>query len=308
MKPRQSKPSPRPKPPVVMDVPLALDLVYYKTIHADLATMSNDELVSHYKDYGVAEGRPGAPEAFRENFLGLISPSLDTLEIGPFCAPALRGDKVRYFDIADRDALLEMAKLHGLSPDNTPHIHYVSSTADAAVITDQFDQVFSSHCIEHQPDLVRHLADVARILRPAGRYFIIIPDKRYCFDHFLAETTIADVLGAHLERRRTHLTKSVLEHLLLKTHNEPARHWRGDHGSMAELGESDLKTIKASIEHVKKNVGQYLDTHAWHFTPMGFQRIVDRLYELGLSRLKVERIYNTPVPQFEFCALLTKLS
>jgi hypothetical protein len=39
-----------------------------------------------------------------------MSQSVDTLEVGPFCGAQLRGDKVRYFDIAGREALIEMAK------------------------------------------------------------------------------------------------------------------------------------------------------------------------------------------------------
>ena len=89
--------------------------------------------------------------------------------------------------------------------------------------------VFSSHCIEHQPDLVRHLQEVANLLEPDGAYFLLIPNKLYCFDHFIAETSVADVMLAHHLGHRVHTLASVIEHRALTTHNDPSRHWLGDH-------------------------------------------------------------------------------
>jgi hypothetical protein len=39
----------------------------------------------------------------------------------------------------------------------------------------------SSHCIEHQPDLIGHLIGVARLLSTNGLYFLTILDKRSVF-------------------------------------------------------------------------------------------------------------------------------
>jgi SAM-dependent methyltransferase len=282
-----------------------LDLDYYRSVNNDLRSLTNEELTSHFDHFGKTEGRPGSPQSFREHFLPLMSQSADTLEIGPFCGAQLRGDKVRYFDIAGREALIEKAKQLQYPITDAPIIDYVSPTGDMGIINDQFDQVFSSHCVEHQPDLVRHFSEVSRILRDDGSYFLIVPDKRFCFDHYLSESTIADVLGAHIEQRRLHYAKNVLEHLVLTTHNEPVRHWQGDHG-LPVVQQQGLDCVKSAIDHVVKNVDIYLDTHAWHFTPNTFQDISSHLYQLGLSKLRVERIYNTPVGRFEFCVILSK--
>ncbi|MGH6835536.1 MAG: methyltransferase domain-containing protein [Methylocella sp.] len=285
--------------------PPVLDLDYYRSANCDLRSLTDDELIRHFDHFGKAEGRPGSAQSFREHFLPLLSQTVDQLEIGPFCGPQLRGDKVRYFDIAGREALIEKAKQLQYPIMETPVIDYVSPTGDMGVIDDQFDQVFSSHCVEHQPDLVRHFSEVSRILRDHGSYFLIVPDKRFCFDHYLSETTIADVLGAHIEQRRLHYAKSVLEHLVLTTHNDPARHWQGDHGlPVSQL--QGLDCVKCAIDYIVNNAGVYLNTHAWHFTPKVFEDISVQLYQLGLSKLRVERIYNTPVGRFEFCAILSK--
>ncbi len=211
---------------------------------------------------------------------------------------------MRYFDVAGREELIEKAKYLQYPITETPVIDYVSPTGDISIVDAQFDQVFSSHCVEHQPDLVRHLSGVSRILRDCGSYFLIVPDKRFCFDHFLAESTIADVLGASVEQRRVHYAKSVFEHSLLTTHNEPIRHWRGDHG--VHLQGQSIDCVRDTVDHIVKNADVYLDTHACHFTPKVFEDILTQLDQLKLSQLKVDRVYNTPFGRFEFCAILSK--
>ncbi len=282
-----------------------LDLDYYRSVNSDLRSLNDEELISHFDRWGKTEGRAGSPQSFREHFLSIISQTLDTLEIGPFCSPVLQGDKVRYFDIASREALIEKAIQLQYPFTEAPTIDYVSPNGDMDIIDERFDQVFSSHCVEHQPDLVRHFSQVSRILRDGGSYFLLVPDKRFCFDHYLAESTIADVLGAHIEQRRLHYAKSVLGQLLLTTHNEPVRHWQGDHG-LPKFQQQGIECIKGTINHIVRNVDSYIDTHAWHCTPQIFEDIVTKIYQLGLSMLKADKVYNTPFGRFEFCAILSK--
>jgi SAM-dependent methyltransferase len=112
---------------------------------------------------------------------------------------------------------VERAASAALDGSLTPNIDFVSPNGDLGIIDQKFDIAFSSHCIEHQADLIRHLQHVARILHPDGRYFLIIPDKRYCFDHFLHESSLSDVVSAFVEERRTPSFKSVFEHRLMMT-------------------------------------------------------------------------------------------
>ena len=286
------------------DYPPFLDLNYYRSANSDLRNFTDDQLIVHFRDYGKIEGRAGSPCSFRENFLAILTKDANTLEIGPFCGPQLRGEKIRYFDIADRDSLIKKAIELSYPFTHAPLIDYVSPTGDLDVIADEFDQIFSSHCIEHQPNLVRHFSQVSQILRDGGNYFLIIPDKRFCFDHFLPESSIAEVLGSYIEQKRLHYAKSILEHRLLTTHNDPVRHWQGDHGVPA-IEAQNPESVMLSIDNIIANKDAYLDTHAWHFTPDVFLDIVNQLYKQGLSKLKAERIYNTPFGRFEFCAILS---
>ncbi len=287
-----------------VDYPFSLDLKFYRSANSDLEGFSDHDLRAHFYIHGIHEGRPGSPCVFREKFLSLVSKTAHTLEIGPFCSPVLRGPNVKYFDVAERDALIQRAILHHQGHTDPPVIDYVSPTGDMAVIDEEFDQIFSSHCVEHQPNLIRHFNQVERLLRKGGSYFLIVPDKRFCFDHFLPETTIADVLSAQIEQKILHSPRSVLEHRHLTTHNDPVRHWHGDHGTPA-IQTQDVDTVLLWIDQLAKSGDAYLDVHAWHFTPAVFEDVVNQLYRLGLSKLRADRIYNTPAGRFEFCAILS---
>jgi hypothetical protein len=169
--------------------------------------------------------------------------------------------------------------------------------------------VFASHNVEHQPCLVTHLRDLASVLRPDSRAFLIVPDRRYCFDHYLAETTIADVLDAFIERRQRHRPASVLEHRLLLTHNEAEAHWRGDHGPDPRRTPPDPALIARIGDNLRLLPGHsaYIDTHAWHFVPDSFAHLIDLLSAAGLIPFTLERLYPTLRSTNEFFAVLKRI-
>jgi SAM-dependent methyltransferase len=281
------------------------DATFYRRTYPDLKEIPDDRLETHYREFGISEGRMGSMACARDGFLRMLDHRRSILEIGPLANPALRGHQVKYFDVLPTDALRKKAAASGLDPDACPHIDFVSENGDLAVISDRFDVVFSSHAIEHQPDLVRHLRGVEQILNPQGQYFVIVPDKRYCFDHFIPESTIADVLDAYLRRVHRHDAASVIEHLALTTHNDSLRHWNGDHGEPACW--TSPERIRQAMDMVLANPTTYIDTHAWQFTPESFREIVHTLFGLGLTGLDVVRVYRTTHGSIEFYAVLQKI-
>jgi SAM-dependent methyltransferase len=227
------------------------------------------------------------------------------LEIGPFTKPMLSGPNVKYLDIMDRAQLIERAKALGIDPEGTPEIHFVAKATESYPIDETFSAVVSSHCLEHQPDLVRHLNEVDRVLAEGGTYFAIIPDKRYCFDHFIAESTIAGVLDSYLEKRILNRAGSIIEHRVLTTHNDCARHWKGDHGAPINVG-GRVEHLRSTLDEIDRHKGEYLDTHAWQFTPDSFRAICNALVEIGLIRLAPVVVFQTPYGRNEFCAVLSR--
>jgi SAM-dependent methyltransferase len=194
-----------------------------------------------------------------------------------------------------------------LSFADCPHINYVSPTGDLSIVRDRFDFVVACHCLEHQPDLIRHLTEVERILNEDGVYLIVVPDKRYCFDFFLPESTIADIIDAHVRRLSVHSLRSVLEHRALITHNEVEAHWRGEHGNIRASVDAGA-SIRAALAEYEAANGAYIDVHAWKFTPQGFRILQRDMFVLGFTRLEAVRVYNTVLNSSEFCAILQKVS
>jgi len=275
-------------------LPLELECDDYRMYNPDLSGFSDEALVEHYNTRGLAEGRRANSIASRNHFAGLIPQNADSLEIGPFHNPLLRGRRTKYFDVLTRETLVERAASLEIPGEHVPEIDFVSNTGDLTIIDKDFDFVLSSHCLEHQPDLVTHLRNVERILRPDGRFFLLVPDRRFCFDHFIEDSTIADVLQAYEERRQFHTVKSVVEHRALTTHNDCVAHWTGNHGIFMEEYET---RVAAALEEYHSAKGSYIDVHAWYFTPTNIRLILAALKSLGLTRFEIDRLYST-----RFCA------
>jgi SAM-dependent methyltransferase len=172
----------------------------------------------------------------------------------------------------------------------------------------EFDVVYSSHNIEHQPDLIAHLQDVASVLRSGGTFCLVIPDKRYCFDHFIPGSIISAVIEAHVYRRRRHSLATLITDKMMHTHNDALEHWRGNHGHDPRfIGPSEYRT-QLLQELVSQGLATdaYIDAHAWQFTPDGFRSITGELNALGMTSLMSVRVYHTVYGSFEFYAVLVK--
>ena len=284
-------------------LPEELDLAFYRRTNPDLRGMSDAEARAHFARYGIAEGRQGAPLAVREALIEIVSRSPSVLEIGPFCNPLVRARGVAYFDVLDKAGLRKRAATIGQDPAGVPDIDYVSPSGDLSVIPDRFSAVVSSHCIEHQPDLIRHLQQVGALLDAGGYDFLVVPNRLYCFDHFIADSTLAGIVAAHLEGRRVHRLESVIEHRALTTHNAVKRHWAGDHLDPGYHPTILPRTKAAIAEHAAAR-GGYVDVHAWQFTPGSFRAIMAMLHAGGYSPLRPLRVYETPRDRNEFTAVL----
>lgn len=61
---------------------------------------------------------------------------------------------------------------------------YMTDACDLSVILDEtYDFVMASHVLEHIANPLRALQEFKRVLKPGGVVLILVPDKRYTFDH-----------------------------------------------------------------------------------------------------------------------------
>ena len=293
------------------ELPAAFDLDIYTSANPDLANLPAHKRAEHYTTHGHAEGRTCSRAGTRSAFLSLVSPKASLLEIGPYTAPAFSRPayNVRYLDAFTSDELRAKAVATGANAETVPEIDYVwRGESYAELIREPVQAIFSSHNIEHQPDFIRHLQQLSAILQPAGRVFLAIPDRRYCFDHFLPDTTFADVLSAYYDRRIRHAAGSVFEHRMLTTHNDAMRHWQDDHGApplSLPVSDTTIVAVRETMARIE-GTGGYIDTHAWQFTPSSFRHLIEVLGASGFFTLTVERIYPTVRNNNEFYAVLSR--
>ena len=248
--------------------------------------------------------QPLAPVSDRQSFVELIAPSARVLEIGPFAAPMLRGSNISYVDVMSTNDLRARAIQLGLDPEKVPEINWVSSGSDLSVVRDQFNAVVSSHAIEHQPDIIGHLQQIGNLLLSGGRYFLLIPDHRYCFDHFFAPSSAQQMIDAHLEKRTVHPDSAVIAHLAHTTHNDAVRHWLGDHGDPEE---NRAERTKMAIDALEASHGAYIDVHTWFFTPETFVNTMTSLSKSEHIPFTVGRMFPTRENALEFWVILRKI-
>jgi hypothetical protein len=283
------------------DFPVSFCADTYRQLHHDLREMDSDTLRDHYNTFGIVEGRQACKVRDRNDFIKLFDGIRPALEIGAFDSPLLKQDDVKHFDVLDQVSLKVRAHELGRNSDRVPYIDYVSPTGELSVIQDKFELIISSHAIEHTPDLIAHLLDISNLLTANGVYALMVPDCRYCFDHFIPPSSIAEVLQAHVEGRKVHTLASVIEHRALTTHNDPAKHWDGNHGSSAG---AEPDRVLAAISEWQSAKGGYIDVHAWQFTPQSFETLISLLGNASLVNLKPIRVYNPVRGANEFLVIL----
>ena len=304
---------------MVFEFPPAFDVNYYRQSYPELRIQPDAIVREHHRRFAEEQGRTCCVYDLRETMMALMNRLINTLpikilEIGPSCFPSILppkagGGVVKYFDVVDAE---ELKKRETPSQPDTPFHHapskidYVSPNGDFSIIDEQFDLVFSSHSIEHQMNLVKHLQDVERILNDGGLFVLVIPDKRYCFDHYRQETTITEVLDRYFNKVDFRPFEDFIDYQMSLTHNEPARHWFGDHGDIE--GQFTRENFEALSQRYieSKNADRYIDVHSLRLTPRSFERIINTLGKMGLTRFKVHRLCHTVWGRFEFSAVLKK--
>ncbi len=291
----------------IPNIPLPFETLAYRANNPDIAMLSDVELWEHYQTHGKQEGRLSHQIPDRQAFVKIIPLEMQTLEIGPYARPLVTGSRVKYVDVFSTEELRQRADGEVMKAEHVPEITWVSQPSDLSCVDQHFGAVLSSHVIEHQPNLVHHLNQVDHILRKGGRYFVLAPDHRYCFDHFMTPSLITEVLSAYLEKRTTHSVKSLLESRLMMTHNHPAEHWNGNHGNLNDNPEypnsNRIERLQIGMDSYREQ-GFVKDEHAWYFTPESFESIINDLNALGLINLQIERIYPTMRNSVEFWAIL----
>jgi SAM-dependent methyltransferase len=237
------------------------------------------------------------------------------LEIGPLHRAIVpRGSAdVSYVDVWDRAGVqAHYAGDPGVDTDLIPEIDYFLMQPDGTTLSLReaaqqgapFDWVVASHVIEHVPDVIAWLADLAELVTDDGVLVLAIPDKRYCFDTLRPVTTVGQMLHAHELGDVVPSTRAVYDYFSTTVSVDTAALWRGEPAHATDATQS----VGQAQELARRaRAGEYIDCHVWLFTPDLFLSQMRELRLLGQSQWYVEDLRPTARNALEFLAIMRRM-
>jgi hypothetical protein len=204
-------------------------------------------------------------------------------------APKRAGYDVHIIDHATRTELLEKYKDEDVKLDNIEEVDFVWSGQSYAELTGKtnfYDWIIASHVIEHIPNLVGFINSCDEILNENGVLSLAVPDSRFCFDYFRPISGLSKVLDAHFQDHKVHTAGSVAEFRLNLVNKDSLPGW-GENTFLNETYsfQNSKESVLEYLNNSDKN-NEYVDCHAWCFTPHSFRLLMQDLYDLGLIRMR----------------------
>ena len=236
----------------------------------------------------------------------IITASIDKrglgLEIGPSIDPVASkadGYNVHIVDHLSQEELMDKYKGHNVQVMNIEPVDFIwrgGSLCDVLDDGQQYDWIIASHVVEHLPDLVRFLQDCQTILKPGGILSLAIPDKRFCFDYLRFPTSTGDLIQAFVEKRTRHTPGQIFDSFAMASRLDGELSWDAEsRGRLQWLHDEGFGGL--ALEKSLTST-EYVDLHAWVFTPSSFRLAIHDLNLLGYLALDEEAF--TPTVGCEF--------
>jgi SAM-dependent methyltransferase len=219
------------------------------------------------------------------------------LEIGPLANPIFtkRDANIFYADIRSTDEIKELyAKDSNVNVNDVCSIDFVikDSYEKSLNHVDKFDYVVSSHVLEHVPRIIEFFQDIATILNKDGMLYFVLPDHRYCFDHFRVPTSFAEAYFIHSQDIKIppwRVFDAALEYISL---NDPRRLWSKD--GIAKETLSRRNTFENAVKALDQVLeGQYVDAHFSVFSPKSFVLLLYNMINARLFPFRCTAFYPT---------------
>jgi SAM-dependent methyltransferase len=240
---------------------------------------------------------------------GLDIRNLEGVEIGALCWPIVNKSdgSITYVDHADTETLREKyGEKHSESLEQIVDVDVVAGnrTLPEALGPDRrFDYVVASHVIEHVPDLIGWLNELAAVLKENGDIRLAVPDKRFTFDFRRQNSQLADVMAAYVVQARVPQPQQIFDFQSNFAELDARDGWRShlpDLASPVSFGNS--VTWMAVAREATNNV--YHDVHCWVFTPESFATLFYEMALLGFHSFECHIFHDTVPDEYEFIVAL----
>lgn len=244
------------------------------------------------------------PERNRKLIEGLAL-SRTGIEYGPMTRPAVTREMgpVLYVDYADTETIKAKHHRHD-NPDDIMDIDLVWGDGH---LKDHgpFAYAVASHVIEHIPDPIGWLRELANALTDDGIIALAVPDKRYTFDLNRPISTTGEFIQAWLEKRKRPSIRQVFDNCRLAVEVTAADVWAGKaQAPPLMMGHALQLAYDQCVEQVSDEL--YIDSHCWIFTPASFLDLCEDFFQLGVLPLEIEHFIPTERNDLEFIVRLRR--
>lgn len=259
-----------------------------------------------------------------QKILQRINKAGQGLEIGPSyrpIAPKKAGYNVQVIDHAPREQLVAKYAPHNVPVENIEEVDFIWHGEPYVELTGRphfYDWIIASHVIEHTPNFIGFLDNCASILKETGVLSLAVPDLRFCFDHFRPPTTVARIVDAHLQKAVRHTPGTACEYIMSMVAKDDRECWpagfRGEYKLIHPPGDGP-----AVLRQVLQET-DYVDFHAWCFTPSSFRLLLQDLHMLGFTQFREVAFFPTvncefyitlglqgPLPNFDRLQMLKQI-
>ncbi len=237
-----------------------------------------------------------------------VDPNAYGIEIGPShnpIAPKKDGYKVHIIDHMSCEQLITKYTNHNVNLNNIEEVDFVWNGESFSELTGKskyYDWIIASHLIEHTPDLIAFINNCDTILKDNGVISLVIPDKRFCFDHFRPITGISRIIDSHFQKPIIHSPGTVAEYYLNVVAKSGGIAWDAYTAGTYRF----VHTLEDALRGVESVINDkaYLDVHAWCFTPHSFRLIIHDLFNLGF--IPFQELSFSPTVGCEFFVTLSR--
>lgn len=240
---------------------------------------------------------PNNSLSYREKLIsGLPLTTGKGVELGPLNIPLVdkSNNNVLYVDHCSTE---ELKKKYPTVP-NIVEVDrpIVNNSLERTLSSDApFDYIIGSQVFEHTANPIQWLQEMKGLLRPNGLLALSIPDRRRTFDLFREETRAADIVDAYIQNNLLPNTRCVYDHHSLASLINMNHIWSINSESIIQ-GYGAVKPKVATEQYLNytyKAKEEYLDIHAWVFTPPTFLLVMAQLAKDGFLPFKLYQFYPT---------------